>query len=208
MMYQLCGDTTTTGHDFANDTTAAAATRSVFAGGQSAVGNVTAAMKMDCKVLDKAKQVAVLASPQVRPLKIDGRDHYVAILHPYDALNLRQDPVWHQAQREAGVRGNDNPIFSGALGMYNGIIVHEHEYVYNYTDGSGSAAISRNVLCGQQALVLAWGRPVKWVEKAFDYENQQGFAIGAIFGSIKPMFNSVDYGVVTMFTAGTTASTA
>lgn len=208
LMYKLCGDTTTTNHDFANDTSAAHANRVVYAGGEDQVGHITAAMKMDCKVLDKAKQVAVLASPQVRPLKIKGKDHYVAILHPYDALNLRQDPVWHQAQREANVRGEENPIFSGALGMYNGIIVHEHEYVYNYTDGSGSAAVSRNVLCGQQALLLAWGRSVKWVEKAFDYENVQGFSVGAIFGCIKPLFNSIDYGTVTMFSAGTTASTA
>lgn len=202
---KLCGKTTST---FANTPTAAAASRSVFAGGQSSVGNVTSAMKIDTKVLDKAKQTAILASPMIRPLKINGKDYYVAILHPYDATNLRQDPVWNQAQRDANVRGEDNPIFSGALGIYNGIIIHEHEYVFNTTDGSSSAKISRNILCGQQAGVIAWGEQVSWVEKSFDYGNSWGIACGAIFGCIKPLFNSVDYGVVTMFCAGDAASTA
>lgn len=202
---KLCGKTTST---FANTPTAAAASRSVFAGGQSSVDNVTAAMKIDTKILDAAKQKAKLATPMIRPLRVGGKEYYVVILHPYSATDLRQDPVWNQAQREANVRGEENPIFSGSLGIYNGMVIHEHEYVYNTTDGSSSANVCRNILCGQQAGVIAWGAGVKWVEKSFDYGNSWGISVGAIFGVIKPIFNSVDYGVITMFAAGTTASTA
>lgn len=202
---KLCGKTTST---FANTPTVAASSRSVFAGGVSAVGSLTTAMKIDTKVLDKAKQTAQLASPMIRPLRVNGKDHYVAILHPYDATNLRQDPVWNQAQREANVRGEDNPIFDGSYGIYNGIIVHDHEYIFNTTDGASSAKVSRNILCGQQAGVIAWGQSVRWVEKTFDYANSYGISCGAIFGCIKPLFNSVDYGVITMFCAGDAASTA
>jgi len=202
---KLCGKASST---FSNTPTAAAATRSVFAGGVAAVANVTTAMKMDCKVLDRAKQDAKLASPKLKPLKINGQPRFVAILHPYDATNLRQDPVWNQAQRDANVRGEKNPIFSGALGMYNGIVVHEHEYIYRTNDGSASAYVARNLFCGQQAGVFAWGRPVKWVEKSFDMGNQWAISCGAIFGTIKPIFNSVDYGVITMFCASAQASTA
>lgn len=205
LLDKLCGKTTST---FANTPDAAAASRSIFAGGQTAIGNILTSNKMDTKVLDAAKQAAILANPRIRPLRIDGKQYYVAILHPYDATNLRQDPVWAQAQRDANVRGEDNPIFSGALGMWNAIIVHEHEYVYRTNDGSGAAFVARNILCGQQAGIIAWGAPVKWVEKTFDYGNQWGISVGAIFGCIKPMFNSVDYGVVTMFAASAAASTA
>lgn len=205
LLDKLCGKASST---FANTPTAAAATRSIFAGGAGNVGAVTTAMKMDTKVLDAAKQMAILASPRIKPLKINGKEHYVAILHPYDATNLRQDPVWNQAQREANARGNENPIFSGALGVYNGIIIHEHEYVYRTNDGSGAAYVARNILCGQQAGVLAWGAPVAWVEKTFDYGNAFGVSCGATFGCIKPLFNSVDYGVITMFCASAAASTA
>lgn len=202
---KLCGKTTST---FSNTPTAAAASRSVFAGGQSSVGNVTTAMKLDTKVLDAAKQTAVLASPMIRPVRVDGKPYYVSIIHPYDATNLRQDPVWAQAQRDANVRGEENPIFTGALGVWNGIVVHEHEYVFRTNDGSASANVARNILCGQQAGVIAWGAPVAWVEKSFDYGNSWGISVGAIFGVIKPIFNSVDYGVVTMFCASAAASTA
>jgi len=202
---KLCGKTTST---FANTPTAAAATRCVYAGGQSGISDITTAMKMDTKVLDKAKQTAKLASPKIRPLRINGKEHYVAILHPYDATNLKQDPVYHQAQRDANVRGEKNPIFSGAIGLYNGIVIHEHEYVYRTNDGDTSAYVARNILCGQQAGVIAWGANVKWVEKSFDYGNKWGISCGAIFGTIKPMFNSLDYGVITMNCASAAASTA
>jgi N4-gp56 family major capsid protein len=202
---KLCGKASST---FSNTPVAAAATRSVFAGGVAAVGSVTSTMKMDTKVLDKAKQTAKLASPKIRPLRIKGKEYYVVIMHPYDATNLRQDPVWNQAQREANIRGEDNPIFSGALGVYNGLIIHEHEYIYRTNDGSGSAYVARNILCGQQAGVLAWGKTVKWVEKSFDMGNSWGISCGAIFGVQKPVFNNLDYGVITMFTASDVASTA
>lgn len=202
---KLCGKTTST---FANTPTAAAASRSIYAGGAGSIGAITTAMKLDTKVLDAAKQTAILASPRIKPIRVNGKQYFVAILHPYDATNLRQDPVWAQAQRDANVRGEDNPIFSGALGVWNGIIVHEHEYIFRTNDGSGSAQVARNILCGQQAGVIAWGAPVQWVEKSFDYGNQWGVSVGAIFGCIKPIFNSLDYGVITMFAASAAASTA
>ena len=202
---KLCGLTTST---FANTPTVAAASRSIFAGGQASVGAITAAMKMDTTVLDAAKQMAVLAAPRIRPLRVEGgKEYFVAILHPYDMTNLRQDPVWNQAQREANVRGEDNPIFSGAAGIYNGIVLHEHEYVSRLNDGS-SSYVARNIFAGQQAGVIAWGSPVDWVEKTFNYGNQVGFAVGAIFGCQKPVFNSVDYGMITMFCASAAATTA
>jgi len=201
---KLCGKTSST---FANTPTIAAATRLVYAGGESAIGNLTSAMKMDTKVLDAAVQIAKMASPKIRPIRVGGKEYYIAFLHPYDVTNLKQDPVYNQAVREAGVRGDDNPIFSGAIANYNQIIIHEHEYVYRANDGS-SSYVSRNILCGQQAGVIAWGAPVNWTEKSFDYGNQWGIACGAIFGVIKPLFNAVDYGVVTMYCASAAASTA
>lgn len=205
---KLCGKTTST---FSNTPTVAASSRSIFAGGQSAIANLTTSHKMDTKVLDAAKQkakVTTAGTPMIRPIRVGGKEYYVVILHPYSATDLRQDPVWNQAQRDANVRGEENPIFSGALGIYNGMVIHEHEYVYNTTDGSASARVCRNLLCGQQAGVIAWGASVQWVEKSFDYGNSWGISVGAIFGTIKPMFNSVDYGVITMFTAGDTATTS
>ncbi|MBU2052442.1 N4-gp56 family major capsid protein [Patescibacteria group bacterium] len=202
---KLCGKTTST---FSNTPTAAAATRAIYAGAAGAIASVTSTMKMDTKVLDAAKEMAKTASPKIKPMRIGGKEYYVAILHIYDVTALKQDPVYNQSVRDARERGKENPIFTGAISEYNGIIIHEHEYVYRTNDGSASAYVARNVLCGQQAGVFAWGAPVSWVEKSFDYGNSWGISCGAIFGSIKPIFNSVDYGVVTMFTASAAATTA
>lgn len=205
---KLCGKTTST---FSNTPTAAASSRCIYTGGQSSIGAITSAMKMDTKALDAAKEAAKVTSagtPKLRPIRVDGKPYYVAILHPYDVTALKQDPVYNQAVREAGDRGKNNPIFSGAISEYNGIIIHEHEYVYRTNDGSGSAYVARNVLLGQQAGVFAWGKPVQWVEKSFDYGNSWGFSVGAIFGTIKPMFNSIDYATITIHSASAAASTA
>jgi len=205
ILWKLCGYASKT---FANTPTAPAATRKIYANDAGATASLTADEVMDTKCIIAAKQKAKLADPKVPPLRIDGKDTYVLIMHPYQADDLRNDPTWKQEQREAAVRGKKNPIFSGALGVYNGVVLHEHEYIYAWEGGSASAPVARAVLCGQQAAVIAWGKSVKWVEKSFDYGNKWGISVGAIFGCIKPMFNSKDYGTISIDTAATTASTA
>lgn len=215
---KLCGDTDNkcgmTSSAFANTPTAPVSTEAVWAGGVSADGSLTSAMIMDTKVLHKAKQMALMHNPKIRPIRLEdtaykGTDVYIAILHPYQADDLRRDPVWAQAQRDANIRGSDNPILSGALGIYNGIVVYQHENCYLHaTGGSGAASIARGVLLGQQAAIFAEGRDAEWVEKSFDYGNQWGICAGRIFGVQKTKFNSKDYGLITMATAAAAASTA
>lgn len=205
MFHKVCGNTAKT---FANTPDAPAASRSVFAGGQSAANALTATMTFDTKVIGKAKQVAQLATPKVRPIMVGGKAYYVIVVHPYQAEDLRKDPVWNQAQRDAQNRGDANPIFTGSLGTYNQCVIHEHEDIYTGNDGDSSTPVARAVLLGAQALILAYGSPVKWVEKAFDFDNKWALACGRIWGCVKPLFNSVDYGVVTIYTAATAASTA
>lgn len=202
---KLCGKTSST---FANTPDAPAAARSIWANNAGADGSLTADEVMDTKCITAAKQMAKLASPKVAPLRIGGKDKYVMIMHPYQYSDLKKDPVFKQEAREAGIRGDDNPIFSGAVKEYDGVIIHEHEYCYAWAGGNSSIPIARAVLCGQQAGVIAWGKDVEWVEKSFDYGNKWGISCGAIFGVHKPMFNSKDYGVITIATAATAASTA
>ena len=210
LLDKLCGKTSST---FANTPDAPSANRSVWAGGVSSDGALTASMTFDTKVIDKAKQMARLSGVKVRPLSMEGDAYkgkalYYMFVHPYQAANLRNDPVWNQAQRDANVRGADNPILNGALGVYNNVVIFEHEGIYAFNGGSGSAPIARAVLLGQQAAILAYGSDQRWVEKTFDYENKTGFSVGRIFGVVKPQFNSEDYGVITVATAATTLSTA
>lgn len=203
LLDKLCGKTTST---FANTPVAPTAARNIWANNAGADAALTADEVFDTKCIQAAKQMAKMAAPRIRSLRVGGKDMYVLIAHPYQITDLRKDPVWKQEMREAGTRGTEeNPIFSGALGVYDGVVIHEHQYIYAWNPGVPAA---RAILCGQQAGVIAWGKDVDWVEKSFDYGNKWGMSVGAIFGVQKPVFNSLDYGVITITTAATVASTA
>ena len=206
---KLGGKTTST---FANTPTAPTTNRSIWAGGVAADNSLTAVMKFDTKVIDAAKEMAITATVKVRPIRLNDKQHtgesvYIMIIHPYQATSLRNDSVWNQAQRDANIRGSSNPILSGAFGIYNGVVIYQHEGVYKFNNGS-AIPIARASLMGQQAAIFGIGRDEQWKEKEFDYGNKWGISAGRIFGVIKPVFNSEDYGVITVTTAAAVASTA
>jgi hypothetical protein len=53
-------------------------------------------------------------------------DWYGCVISEVDAYQLKQDPIWKNNLQYADVRGDNNRIFTGALGYYDGIWV----YVY------------------------------------------------------------------------------
>jgi len=166
-------------------------------------------------LISRAKVKAMTASPKIIPLKIGGKNYYVLFVHPYQAFDLKNNATFAQAQREAAARGSENPIFTGALGVWDGVIIHEHEYVpFLDIDVAGNsfrgaatgtnctADACRALLCGRQAGgYVQCQNPNGWVEKTFDYKNKTGFATGLIGGIQKIMFNSKEYGVVAVDTA-------
>lgn len=170
---------------------------------------------MTTTLIDRAKLKAQTASPKIKPLRVNGKKYYVMFLHPHQAYDLKQNPIFNQARREAEIRGPENPIFTGALGIWNGVILHEHDFV-PFLDisvagncftaaGSGtdySADAYRAILCGQQAVGYAkCEAPNGWVEKDFDYNNKTGFSMSIIGGIDKIMFNSKEYGCIVVDTA-------
>lgn len=52
-------------------------------------------------------------------------DYYVLVVGQYGANQLKNDPEWLESQKLAATRGNTNPLFSGALGEIDGVIVFE-----------------------------------------------------------------------------------
>lgn len=47
------------------------------------------------------------------------------------ARDLKADPIWQAAQQNAAIRGSKNPIFTGALGEYDGGVLYEYERIMN-----------------------------------------------------------------------------
>ena len=192
----LGGDTTLT---FANDGTAPQSSRQVYAGAATAANEITSAMKFDVDCIRKAKQKAKMASPKVPPLRIKGKAHYVLFLHPYQVDDLKKDSEYLQSLREAGWRGDKNPIFSGALSVIDGVILHEHEKILTFATygGTGNLPAARSILCGRQAALLARGSEgPNWHEEMVDRGSRYSFSGAMIFGIKKAVFSSKDFAVV------------
>lgn len=176
--------------------------------------------KITPDLIDRAKAKALTSDPKIMPLMINSKPYYVLFVHPWQLYDLRRNAEWAQAMREAERRGEENPIFSGAEGVWNGVIIHAHEYVpflniatfsggsKSFRGASGSDAnanIFRALFCGRQAVGYAKAKNLKkeWVEKNFDYDNQYGVATSLLGGVQKLVFNSIEYGVIAIDTAAT-----
>ena len=165
-------------------------------------------------LVEKAKTI----DPLIRPCNVDGERKYVLLLHPYSVTQLRtatNATDWLQITSRAGARGSSNPIYTGALGEYGGVVIHESEYIPRT-----SAPLTHNLFLGAQAGSMAFGNSYRklgrkpmgkgsyfsWFEEMDDYGNETGIAAGSIFGIKKNRFNSKDFGVI-RFTTQDTAHT-
>jgi N4-gp56 family major capsid protein len=179
---------------------------SIYAGTATATNNLTATDYLTLALLTKAKTKAKKATPKLHPVKIGGKDYYVALIHPDQEHDLKvHDAAWAQAQREARERGDDNPLFEGSVGVWDNVIIHVHENVAISTTfgAGGNIAGAYSMFLGRQAGAFAWGERPRWVEKDFDYDNKVGFSIGAIYGVTKAVFNAVDHAMYSIRTART-----
>lgn len=166
----------------------------------------------DLRMIDWAKEKIRTSGFPVRPVNIEGGEYYVAYLHPFQVGDLRTNTdtgQWLDFTKTAYTgRGKDNPIFNGALGIYNGVVLRESEDVVpgvNSSTGASISTVRRAVLLGAQAASIGFGKDFnegngayKWVEALFDYERELGVSAQSLVGMKKTRFNSQDFGVVTM----------
>lgn len=132
----------------------------------------------------------------LRPVKIDGKEHYVLLAHPDVLYDLKTSSDYKEAQREARERSKENPLFTGADAIWEGVIIHEHEWCHIAKDGGagGNVPWGKVQLLGAQALCFAWGKRPYTVEEKFDYQDQIGLAWNVICAAGRPKFNNLTYG--------------
>lgn len=156
-----------------------------------------------------AKKDGGSAYSKIRPIVIGGKSWYVMFVSPWHLKALRQENAWINAQKDANVRGMDNPLFSGAAGIWDGVILHEYDKILTKT-GNGvnvvfeagdvianGITVGRSIFCGAQAGILAYGRKIGWKEKVFEYDSQFGVEVSSIYGFSKAKFNNEDFSVIT-----------
>lgn len=212
---QICGFTAQTDVRYTGNQATFAPTSIIRANGDAtdqAVGADTAAI-FNLQIIDQMVALAKTSTPVLRPIKIAGEDHYVMFLHPFQVQSLRTNTAsgqWLDIQKAAttGDGSAKNPIFTGALGVYNGVVLHEAVRVtrgVNSTSGATVPLTRRAVLCGAQAAAIGFGQDYSfekfdWNEELFDYGNQLGVEAGAIYGLKKLRFNSLDFSTIVVTT--------
>jgi hypothetical protein len=153
----------------------------------------------------------------IMPIMIKGKKRYVMFIDPLQANQLRLETAWNTAQQTANIRGETNPIFSGAMGMWDGVVIHESQLILKRLGKVGQAnepeyfesndiltntfTVARALFCGAQAACLAQGQYPSWVEKPLDFDTKMGVHTDVIYGVVKTVFNSVDFGVICVDTA-------
>jgi len=203
---------------FANNPLQAPDSTHLMYGDGTSKATVTAAGKMTTGLIERAATKAETMGggsqqvPQLQPIMIDGEEHYVLLMHPYSAYDLRVASGtggWLDIQKSAaGAEGNKSLIFKGALGMYSDVVLHKHKSVVRYTDygAGGNVSAARNLFMGEQAAICAFGSPgtnlrYDWHEETRDNGNQAVITSSSIFGVKKTQFNNQDYGLISIDTA-------
>lgn len=198
-----------------NATTAPTSGRLIVGGSETAETSLSATTTHAIKLADLDKAVALAKTSvsggrqRIRPVKIAGKDHYVCFLHPDQIYQLRRDAstqgnLWDMLRSQLqGGDIKDNPLVTGAMFMYNNVIVHEWSYLPNTVGATGNTSYRRGVFCGAQACSVGFGKDHsgarwKWTEELFDYKRKLGVNARILLGAKKTVYNSVDFGTIVL----------
>src|SRR5262249_38296779 len=149
--------------------------------------------------------------PKIRPIRIEGGEHYVMYIHPIQTTSLRAGVnagQWLDIQKAAMTGGEitNNPIFTGALGMYNNVILRGGEQVplgVNSPTAPTVANARRAVFLGAQAAGIAFGQnsgenKYRWNEELYDHKRRLEVSAWSIFGCKKFVWNSSDFATIVL----------
>lgn len=174
----------------------ASPTYEIQAGDATSFDDMDASDTFDTSLISRAKVMAddLLIEPA---FVIDGDPFYGLVIHPYQAFSLKQDDVWIAANREAMPPGKKNPLFTGALGFWDGCVLFSHGRVPKEANANSPAVNSaKGILFGATSMCHAYGRHPTWDLEFIDYNNKIGTAISVVDGWEKVTLDGNDTGVI------------
>lgn len=201
---------------FASDVVAASSNRILYAGSATSEATLTASDTMTWDLILAAHTKA--KRERMKPIRAGGRAYYVLIMSPEQLRDLKKTSDYKDIVSRGHTRGPSNPLFNNAVVTLDGIIIYDHQKLYNTLDAvSGSAKWgSGNTVDGAQALMLGsqalgcamLGDAMYEESDNTDYKNRPGVAYGRILGMLKPQYKSIyndnsreDFGVISLKTA-------
>lgn len=160
------------------------------------------------------------AQPIIRPVRTEeGEDVYILLLHPAQITSLKNEASgWRTFVQNARERGATNPLFTGAVGMWDGVVVHESNYIPRGADAAGRYVLTAEgannnygLFLGAQAGHIAFGNPYSklgrmrdvgevselftFTEDIDDYGERTGVGGATIFGMKRAVYNSKTHAV-------------
>lgn len=165
-------------------------------------GNITSSFVINYRMVVAAG--AYMRTHRIMPLMSGGKEYYLMLVHPLSYAQLKLDDKFQNAVINGGPRGDSNPWFTGADVTVDGMVIKQHNLIYNTMGaasgskwGAGGAINgTRTLVLGAQALGMADLNIGDWVEKLFQYDSQWGVNVDKMFGFLKPKFYSqYDQGV-------------
>lgn len=153
--------------------------------------------------LRKAKRLAKNASPKIKPYKWKGKDWFIVVLHTNQFRDLMADAEVQAILQNAAPRDyGDNPLFTGANLVLDGLIIYEHENIRVTTTGAAGAKVGHGLLLGCSAAIEGIAKEAIWEEDdQIDYKNKCGFCTGTIHGVKRTIFNGKEWGVWKLLSA-------
>lgn len=156
--------------------------------------------------------------PKVRPIEprksVETSHGYVLFVPTLCMRDLKKDPAFLQANREARERGTDNPIFKNANWIWGNVAIYEIAE-FPILTGVGASSINVGVckLMGAQAIGVAWGKRPWTVTNDFmhEYQRFEGLAIMQYYEveklrwgtGVSDKTSPTDHGMVTGYFAAT-----
>lgn len=132
--------------------------------------------------------------PIIPPIYINGKPYYVMLVSSQAANDLKNNATYNQAYREI-ISGENNPILTGNLGIYDGVIYHQHPWV-PVTSGT---LISKNVLLGANAISFAEGERTPIMVEEYKVKDYAAYIAEIVYSATKTKFNSLDWAVLGVY---------
>lgn len=201
--------------NFASDIVAASTNRIKYAGSATSEDSLTANDTMNWNLI--VTTLAYAKRQKVRPIRENGKEYYALVMSTEQLRDLLQDSTYQTIVSRAAEKGQNNPLFKNAVAVVQGVIIYDHNKVFNTLGAtSGSAKWgSGNTVDGAQALMLgAQAMGFASIGNAFmresdntDYGNRPGIGYGRKIGLLKPQYktsnttSAEDFGVISLKTA-------
>lgn len=194
--------------------------------GANVHGDVASGDRLSYKTLVRLKEFA--NNNYVKGISTGGnQEMFYLFVTPSQFADLQLDTDFLANVRNAGVRGDSNPLFRGVDRLLvDGVLIIHHRHVPDvsqaltgsssnkaaagYKWGANANVVGgRALFCGAQALGMAdLSGSAMWAEESDDYNNMQGIAVGKMLGFLKPQYNAApmytskeDFGVIAVDTA-------